>query len=301
MSRRRIAAMRILRALAVLVVLMLFATVASAAVLKVEVRRQDDFGTYERLIGRVYFGVDPRDPANRGIADLALAPTNGAGLVEFSSDMLVFRPKAPRLTRGTVFLEVVNRGRDESLALMSDAAPGGPSPESWDLGDRFVLAQGFTLAFLGWQFDVRPSQGLTFQTPTVPVEGTVRADFVEVGTGARVRQFGLAYCAADPLQRDAELTVRSRIDGTPRVLAREGWRFAANGCAVDADAPFDQGLYEVRYRAKGSPVAGLGLAAIRDFTSYLKYGSAGRAAPRGSRGAHAGPGVRLFTERPVPP
>src|SRR5205814_10329891 len=31
-------------------------------------------------------------------------------------------------------------------------------------------------------------------------------------------------------------------------------------------------IYEAIYRARNSPVAGLGLAAIRDFASYLKYG-----------------------------
>ena len=35
------------------------------------------------------------------------------------------------------------------------------------------------------------------------------------------------------------------------------------------------GIYEAVYRAQGSPVAGLGLAAIRDFASYLKYGDDG--------------------------
>jgi hypothetical protein len=35
------------------------------------------------------------------------------------------------------------------------------------------------------------------------------------------------------------------------------------------------GVYEVVYQSKGSPVAGLGLAAIRDFASYLKHGPEG--------------------------
>ena len=35
---------------------------------------------------------------------------------------------------------------------------------------------------------------------------------------------------------------------------------------------FDVGLTEVIYRAAGSPVAGLGLAAVRDFAAFLKYG-----------------------------
>jgi hypothetical protein len=37
--------------------------------------------------------------------------------------------------------------------------------------------------------------------------------------------------------------------------------------------PIPASLYEVLYRAKGSPAAGLGLAAIRDFASYLRHGA----------------------------
>ena len=62
------------------------------------------------MIARVHFAVDPKLPANRAIADLALAPRNADGLVEFSSDLLFFQPKASARARGTVFLEVVNRG-----------------------------------------------------------------------------------------------------------------------------------------------------------------------------------------------
>ena len=96
------------------------------------------------------------------------------GKVEFSSDLLFFRPKDARRARGTVFLEVVNRGRDQSLAILSGAQQRDLSPESWNLGDGFLLEQGFAVAFLGWQFDVRPLQGLTFTAPIAAVEGLVR-------------------------------------------------------------------------------------------------------------------------------
>src|SRR6266480_67244 len=64
----------------VFVAALLFAQVASAEVVKIEIQRRDDAGTHERLIGRVHFAVDPTLPANRGIADLDLVPTNRKGL-----------------------------------------------------------------------------------------------------------------------------------------------------------------------------------------------------------------------------
>jgi len=116
--------MRVLKACGLL---LLVAQVASAEVVHIDVSRRDDFGTYERVIGRVRFEVDPALPANRAIVDLDKAPTNDAGKVEFSSDVLFFRPKAGK-ANGTVFLEAVNRGRDQSLVIMSGAVQRNLSP-----------------------------------------------------------------------------------------------------------------------------------------------------------------------------
>ena len=226
------------------------------------------------MIGRVHFAIDPKLPANRAIADIDLAPKNAAGKVEFSSDLLFFRPKRADRARGSVFVEVVNRGRDQSLAIMSGAQQRDLSPESWNLGDRFLLEQGFAVAFLGWQFDVVPSEGLTFQVPIAPVEGLVRETHIEASGGRNIR-FGFTYCALDPRQTTATLTFRGRMDAVPRLVPRDTWQFAEDGCSARLSTDAGLGIYEVVYRAKGSPVAGLGLAAIRDFASYLRYGAAG--------------------------
>jgi len=256
--------------------LLLLASVATAEVVRIDVRRRDDAGTHERVIGRVYFAIDPKLPANRRIADIDLSPKNADGKVEFSSDLLFFRPKRADRARGSVFLEVVNRGRDQSLAIMSGARQRDLSPESWDLGDRFLLEQGFAVAFLGWQFDVQPSEGLTFQAPIAPVEGLVRETHIEAAGGRRIA-LGLAYCAKDARQPDATLTFRGRMDAVPQPMPRETWQFAEDGCSARLNTSAGIGIYELVYRAKGSPVAGLGLAAIRDFASYLRYGTPGAA------------------------
>src|SRR2546422_5065092 len=222
---------------------------ARAEVVKIDITRKDDFGTHNRIIGRVHFAIDPKLPANRIIADLDLAPTNRQGKVEFTSDLLLFVPKEARRSRGTVFFEIVNRGRDQSLAIMSGARQRGLSPESWLLGDRFLLEQGFTVAFLGWQFDVEPSQGLTFGTPIAPVRGVVRESYI-VAPGRRSTGFPLKYCAAEDRGQNAALTFRRRMDEMPQPLARESWRFGSDGCSVHVDKGFDFGLYEAVYQAE---------------------------------------------------
>jgi hypothetical protein len=260
--------------LRVVAAVLLVARVASAEVVRVDVRSRSDFGTHERVIARVYYAVDPGLPANQRITDLAVAPKNASGRVEFDGDLLIFIPKRADTARGTVFLEVVNRGRDQSLGLMSDARQRDLAPENWNLGDRFLLAQGFTVAFLGWQFDVGPGNGLALHVPTAPVSGIVRATAVTVSRSGSGGAIGLPYCADNPSQPDAALTFRSAINGPADVLPRESWRFAPDGCSARRPEGFDAGLNEVIYRATGSPVAGLGLAAVRDFASYLKHGGA---------------------------
>src|SRR5579862_5106789 len=59
-------------------------------------------GAYEKLQGRIYFALDPESPASRRIADVALAPRNAQGRVEFSSDFVVLRPRDPALARHSV-------------------------------------------------------------------------------------------------------------------------------------------------------------------------------------------------------
>jgi hypothetical protein len=252
------------------VLLVVLCGMAAGELQRIEIRGRDQMGPYERIVGRAYFSVDPGVAVNRAIADIALAPRNASGQVEFSGDLLVVRPKAGK-SRGTVFLEVVNRGGPQSLFLLSGARGGDPAPENWDFGDRFLLEQGFTVAFLGWQFDVPEGGGLTFHAPSAPVKGLVRESYVENGAALR-NGFSLAYCAADPEDKTAQLTFRLKIDEPGRVIDRQQWRFARNGCAVTLNGGFEAGLYEAIYQAKDPPIAGLGLAAIRDFASYLKYG-----------------------------
>src|SRR5690349_4293337 len=124
---------------------------AQAAVTRVEVSERADLPlkNYERLAGKVYFAVDPKLAANHIVTDIALAPKNAQGLVEFSADFYVLRPKDPARSNGTALLEIPNRGGRGMLGTFDLAARGE------DLsGDPLVFDQGFTLVWIGWQFDV---------------------------------------------------------------------------------------------------------------------------------------------------
>ena len=130
------------------IILFFAAASAFARVDRVEVIARTDLGPrYEKIVGRIVYLLDPRNPHNAVVVDLDKAPRNAAGEVEFSADLNIIRPKEVSLRNGTLFLEISNRGGKSFVAL-------DPKSEA-DIRDRFLLERGYTLAWVGWQFDVR--------------------------------------------------------------------------------------------------------------------------------------------------
>ncbi len=77
------------------------------------------------------------------------------------------------------------------------------------------------------------------------------------------------------------MTVRDGVDQPRRVIPRDQWRFARreddgriveDGTHVFLDGGFQPGkVYDIVYTAQDPPLAGLGLAGIRDMVSQLKH------------------------------
>ncbi|MBL8176112.1 MAG: hypothetical protein JNK48_15650 [Bryobacterales bacterium] len=259
-----------------LLLLSLLACASPAAVTTVHVVERDDVlngkpfgaaGAYERIVARAHFAVDPQAEANRIVADIQHAPRNAQGLVEFSADVYVLKPRDPAKGNGTAFFEVSNRG---GRGLMRTFSYGNDSGE---YGDGYLLEQGYTLVWLGWQFDVAKRPGLLrIDLPVAKgVSGPVREDFQCTGA---TRRFALqsAYPPMDLNDASARLYVRGTTFGKRTPVARGEWRFA-DVFTVELNAPCTPGKsYDVVYTANDPAVAGLGGAGIRDFISFLKYG-----------------------------
>jgi hypothetical protein len=236
-------------------------------------------GAYEKLQGRVYFAVDPASSANRRITDIALAPRNSEGRVEFSSDFVIVRPHDPARARGSVLLEIPNRGVTQANGMFFSTARGAAfdlmNLDATSLADAFLFEQGFTVAWLGWQFDL-PEGAIRLEAPAAPVNSIVRESIIVGSAGvhyARLNGVG-SYCAADTPQTTAQLSVRDRFDEAPRALPRTAWQFA-DPCAIVYRDGFDPGkIYELTYEGVNPPLAGLGEAAVRDFAAWLKFGAA---------------------------
>jgi alpha/beta hydrolase family protein len=252
---------------------------AHADVTRVEISKRADIGQsgYEKVVGTVHFAVDPNDPRNAVVVDLDKAPRAASGKVEFSSDMYLIRPKDPARGNGSVLVEVSNRG---NRSLIRQFNRGGPSPDpetDGDLGDKFLMRFGFTLAWVGWEFDVNAEGNLMrIQVPIAtengkPITGIVRAAFTPSARTSEttLRDLG-RYDAVDPDGPDSQLTVRSAFLDRGHPIARDKWR--VKGHTVVLDGGFEPGkTYEVSYRAANPPVAGLGFVAMRDFSAWLKY------------------------------
>jgi hypothetical protein len=252
--------------------LFLIATPLLARVDHVDVTRTDLGPHFEKIVGRVYFAVDPKNPHNTIIADLDKAPRNAAGEVEFSADLYVIRPKINR--NDTLFVEISNRGGKAFLA--------NPDPaREADIRDRFLFDRGYTLAWIGWQFDVRPDPNrIRLYVPVAPgVTGKVRSDFVvpkkvdehPIGHVIQGTIGGTGYPVADVNDRSAVLTEREAPTAARRVIPRRRWRFK-DTTTIALDGGFVPGkIYEVIYTAKDPAIVGCGLAAVRDFVAYSKY------------------------------
>lgn len=289
-----------IRLLSALLVGLLFSATVHARVVRLVVdsrapvadgRAFGPAGPYERLVGRIFYAFDPRNPHNQKVVDLALAPRNDKGEVEAWGEFVLLRPVDPARRNGITLVDVTNRGGQTTFVFHLGARRDLTPDRAEYYGDGLLLSQGMSVLAVGWQWDVPPQEGLLHFTPP-PLDGTVtglvRSDLT-VDAPTRVMSLGhavgasraLAYPVADPADPANVLTVRNDPVGERTIVPRSAWRFAreeADGRVVDdvraiyMAEGFQPGrIYEAVYRATGAVVVGTGMAAVRDVMSFLKY------------------------------
>src|SRR5262249_1526191 len=67
-------------------------------------------GQYEKLVGTIHGEVDPADRRNAGIINIARAPRNPAGHVEYDVDLYILKPIDPSRGSNHLYYDVNNRG-----------------------------------------------------------------------------------------------------------------------------------------------------------------------------------------------
>ena len=254
--------------------------------------RFGDVGAYELLEGTAHFAVDPRNARNRGITDLDLAPRNGQGNVEFSADFAMLQPVITDRGNRRILFDVVNRGRKTALSMNSVGAATDPTAPL-ESGNGYLMRRGYTVVWGGWQADVPPTPGLIgLQGPEAvapqggPLTGKIMCQF-QCNEPTQVflladRQH-LPNPAADVDESEATLTVRDLPNSPATPVDRGQWSFVRvedeevepQPSHIYMPSGFDPGkIYQLVYTTKGSRIVGLGMAAMRDVVSFLKYAPA---------------------------
>jgi hypothetical protein len=258
-------------------------------------------GQYEKITGIAYGEVDPNDPQNAVITDIQLAPRNARGNVEYAHNFYILKPVDLSKGNHQMMYEPPNRGGKTYATLNRSPGgndPGGTITDPAALARSFLWPRGYTTVWSGWENNLGPLSGLTAtaQLPVATNNGATITgpayDYIVTGAAS----FALTYPAASGNQADAKLTHRVHLDDPPVEVPASGWAYtdATNTAIKLTTGNFvNNDIYEFSYVAKNPTVNGLGLAAIRDFNSFLRYAAAD---DFGNANPLAGDVTRIYTE-----
>ena len=254
-------------------------------------------GAYEKLVGQIYGEVDPKNRLNRVIVNLNKAPRNKRRRVEYSSNFCILKPLDMARGNGKIFFDAPNRGSMRILGFLNDA-PASNDPSTLEhAGNGFLMRQGYTIVWCGWQGDLMPIKDwLVLNVPVAtdngkPIVSKIRTEIVVDERGVKSQPLSAdervkSYEAATRDKSQATLTVREKSYGGRIPVPSSEWEFAA--CVNDLRAGkeivkpsakdlylrsgFKPGhIYEFIYPAKNPLVLGLGFAVARDLISFLRY------------------------------
>ena len=278
-------------------------TLVSAGVARVEVEEHIPFadgisfgrsGPYELVAGRLYFEADPKDPANAHIADLALAPVNDRGQIEYWADFTLLLPADPAKGNGTLLYDVHNRGNKLALWTFNDGERTNTPRDSDHAGHGFLMREGYSVLWTGWSGEIQDDDTgrLLGGLPVAknpdgsPVTGRNHVE-ITVDEAVKSRAFfqspwgiSAAYPAVSLDQADAVLTKRPNRQSPAEEVPHSDWSFARReNDTVVPDATslyvkdgFQPGwIYDLLYTARDPRVSGLGLAGLRDVVSFLRH------------------------------
>lgn len=240
-------------------------------------------GKYELLTGTAEVELDPADPKNAIITDMELAPKLANGKVRYTTTVSIAKPMDMAKASGLLFHANANRGTGTLTA--TDTYPSGNA-----YGDVEVA--------VGWQAEVATnSTHRVIEAPVArnadgsDVTGVVLARMADMAAGTNTvtlqvlgREIPYDSTMDKTKARLNRKTSETRlgVNGPTSEVPAADWAFAdCTGAAFPGTANprklclrngFDpQYLYEMVYEVKNPIVLGVGLAALRDVNSFLRY------------------------------
>ena len=273
---------------------------------RVSIQRRESFaaghefpvtGAYEKIVGKIHGEVDPQSRLNRIIVNLDNAPRNRRGRVEYWSDFCILKPLDLDRGNGKIFFDAPNRGSKRIVSFLNDALATNDPHTREDAGNGFLMRQGYTIVWCGWQGDLIPQKNwLVMGVPTATQHGQAivrpaRTEIVVEEKGIQSHPLSgdervKSYAAASFDKSLARLTVREKSYGQRIAVPQSEWEFAvchkSTGSGKEIirrsarDLYLRRGfkpghIYEFIYPARDPLVLGLGFAAVRDLVSFLRY------------------------------
>jgi Alpha/beta hydrolase domain len=260
-------------------------------------------GAYEHVYARVRGEVDPADPKNAIVQDLNLAPRNPRGLVEYSTDVELLKPADQMRGNRILFFEVNNRGNKLAPYVFNLGIPGSiPDRNALSTaGDGYLMREGYTLVWWGWEMDVRAGWSRVLMPPIVAhnsdgltITGIVRSEMIApraaktlpIITSQQLQAFpfesfdSYPTAAIDNRTPLADgflptLTRRSHEQAPRTVIPNDEWSFGRQPVPDEKHVCYPAGfqpgqLYELVYRARDPMVLGIGFIATRDLGAFLR-------------------------------
>jgi hypothetical protein len=284
------------------VLMAMHAIPASAVLTEINIASVDSFaegaifgnaGAYERVRGTFKGTLDPADARNKVIVNIDKAPRNAAGRVEYEAEFYILRPAEAARGSGKILYDVLNRGRKGMHTRFGDALPAtladsNDPKTAQDVGNGLLLRRGYTLVWSSLDPDApRSNNGMSMKPVLATNNGTpiVRVIRDEIINETRSRApaskdapkwktMRLTHEAASLDQAQAKLTAR-RAEADPRVeIPAGGWKYVNTreiALLPEGTNPEPGTIYEIHYPAKNPKVLGVGLAATRDFVSFLRH------------------------------
>jgi hypothetical protein len=247
---------------------------------------------YQTITGRAFGELDPRDPQNALITDIARAPRNANHKVEYISTFFIVKPVDMAQASGLMWHDVPNRGgRITISADLRNSHDVGLS-SAWQGDNASATAVAANAASL---IPVTPTNNEWVKVPVrTGVTGKILGRIINrSGLDAQplnVMGNPIPYFPADwtnnagaKLTTHLAETIPGKITQGPSV-PNSDWKFCGGGtfaaplpvttlpvrlCLKDGFDPAK--LYQLVYTVKDPYVLGAGTAAFRDVGSFFRY------------------------------
>ena len=237
-------------------------------------------GAYELIKGTIIFEVSPCNNSNKIIHDLEFARLNKNGRVEFNADFELHRPINHARANRRLICFIPNRSTRMGEGFFN-----------YMTGKNWLYQNGWSFLWCGWNCDVPESdQALNIRVPVAfengkEIHGITYSEIVSfsddtVRTMPVVWGESLSYEPVEESLARATLYLREYRNSPAYKIKRSDWDFGElingepvyNPQKIYLKTGFKPGwLYELFYEAKNPKVTGLGMAAIRDIVSFLRY------------------------------